>query len=127
MNNKNNDILVYEDKDGVIKIDVKFFEDNIWLTKPHLANLYETTVENIEKYIKNIYADRELNPKSTCKKFMQVQKGNKRKIEYYNLDMIIELGYFIQSDVAVRFRIWVAKRIHEYLQNGFVLEDDRSK
>ncbi len=127
MDNKN-EVLIYEDKDGRTRVDVKFIDEDIWLTKYQLADIYKTTRQNIEQHINNIYEDEEL-PDSTCKKFLQVQKeGNrevKRNIDHYNLDMIIALGYRVQSDVAVRFRIWATKRLHEYIQKGFTIDDNR--
>lgn len=126
----NNEVLIYEDKDGLTRVDVKFIDEDVWLTKYQLADIYKTTRQNIEQHINNIYDDKEL-PKSTCKNFLQVQKeGNrnvKRNIDHYNLDMIIALGYRIQSEVAVRFRIWATKRLHEYIQKGFTLDDNRLK
>ncbi len=127
----NNDIMIYEDKDGITKVNVKFVDEDIWLTQNHIATLYKTTQENISMHIKNIYRDRELEEISTNKKFLLVQKeGNrevKRNIDHYNLDMIIALGYRVQSDVAVRFRIWSTKKLHEYIQKGFALDDERLK
>ena len=129
MDNKN-EILIYEDKDGLTRVDVKFIDEDVWLTKYQLADIYKTTRQNIEQHINNIYEDNEL-PNSTCKKFLQVQKeGNrevKRNIAHYNLDMIIALGYRVQSDVAVRFRIWATTRLHEYIQKGFTMDDSRLK
>ena len=120
----------YEDKDGLTRVDVKFVDEDVWLTKYQLADIYKTTRQNIEQHINNIYEDNEL-PNSTCKKFLQVQKeGNrevKRNIAHYNLDMIIALGYRVQSDVAVRFRIWATTRLHEYIQKGFTMDDSRLK
>ena len=113
-------IKIYEDKDGITKVNVKFINEDLWITKYQLAEIYKTTRQNIEQHIKNIYQDNELNEESTCKNFLQVQKeGNrevKRNIDHYNLDMIIALGYRVQSDVAVRFRIWATGRLHEYIQ-----------
>lgn len=130
MNNKN-EIMIYEDKDGITKVNVKFIDEDVWLTKYHIADIYKTTRQNIEQHINNIYADKELDMDSTCKNFLQVQKeGNrnvKRNIDHYNLDMIIALGYRVQSDVAVRFRIWATKRLHEYIQKGFTMDDERLK
>lgn len=127
----NNDIMIYEDKDGTTKINVKFVDEDVWLTQNHIASLYKTTQENISMHIKNIYRDGELEEISTNKKFLLVQKeGNrkvKRNIDHYNLDMIIALGYCVQSDVAVRFRIWATKKLHEYIQKGFALDDERLK
>ena len=127
MDNKN-EVLIYEDKDGLIRVDVKFIDEDVWLTKYQLADIYKTTRQNIEQHINNIYDDNEL-PKSTCKKFLQVQKEGgrkvKRNIDHYNLDMIIALGYRVQSDIAVRFRIWATQRLHEYIQKGFTMDDNR--
>ena len=131
MDDKQNNIMIYEDKDGVTKVSVKFIDEDIWLTKYQIADIYKTTRQNIEQHINNIYHDKELDESSTCKNFLKVQKeGNrnvKRNIDHYNLDMIIALGYRVQSDVAVRFRIWATKRLHEYIQKGFALDDDRLK
>lgn len=130
MENKN-EVMIYEDKDGITKVSVKFSNEDIWVSKYQITDLYDTTRQNIEQHIKNIYSDKELEENSTCKKFLQVQKeGNrevKRNIDHYNLDMIIALGYRVQSGVAVRFRIWATKRLHEYIQKGFALDDDRLK
>ena len=129
MENKN-EVLIYEDKDGLTRVDVKFIDEDVWLTKYQLADIYKTTRQNIEQHINNIYEDNEL-PNSTCKKFLQVQKeGNrevKRNIDHYNLDMIIALGYRVQSEVAVRFRTWATQRLHEYIQKGFTMDDNRLK
>ncbi len=126
-----NDVMIYEDKDGITKVNVKFIDEDVWLTKNHIATIYKTTRQNIEQHINNIYNDKELIKEATCKDFLQVQKeGNrnvKRKIDHYNLDMIIALGYRVQSDIAVRFRIWATKRLHEYIQKGFTMDDERLK
>lgn len=90
----NNEIMIYEDKDAITKVNVKFMNEDLWITKYQLAEIYKTTRQNIEQHIKNIYQDKELNEYSTCKNFLQVQKeGNrevKRNIDHYNLDMIIK-------------------------------------
>ena len=131
MMDQQNNIMIYEDNDGVTKISVKFSDEDIWLTKYQIADIYKTTRQNIEQHINNIYQDKELDENLTCKNFLQVQKEGKRNvkrnIDHYNLDMIIALGYRVQSDVAVRFRIWATKRLHEYIQKGFALDDDRLK
>ena len=126
-----NEIMIYEDKDGITKVNVKFIEDDIWLTQNQIAEIYKTTQQNISQHINSIYKDNELLVDSTNKKFLLVQQeGNrnvKRNIDHYNLDMIIALGYRVQSDVAVRFRIWATKRLHEYIQKGFAMDDERLK
>ena len=130
MKNKN-EILIYEDKDGITKVNVTFTDEDIWLTQSQLADIYKTSRENITMHISNIYKDNELPKDSTCKKFLQVQnegsRSVKRNIDHYNLDMIIALGYRVQSEVAVRFRIWATQRLHEYIQKGFTMDDERLK
>ena len=131
MNKSNNEIMIYEDKDGITKVNVKFIDEDIWLTQNQLAEIYKTTQQNVSQHINLIYTDKELDIDATNKKFLLVQKeGNrevKRNIDHYNLDMIISLGYRVQSEVAVRFRIWATKRLHEYIQKGFTMDDDRLK
>jgi len=126
-----NEIMIYEDKDGLIRVNVKFQNEDVWLTQNQISDIYQTTQENISMHISNIYKDKELLSDSTHKKFLLVQKeGNrsvKRSIDHYNLDMIISLGYRVQSESAVRFRIWATQRLHEYIQKGFSLDDDRLK
>lgn len=128
---KKNEMLIYEDKDGMTKVNVKFTDEDIWLTQNQLADIYKTTQENISMHISNIYKDSELPKDSTNKKFLLVQsegsRSVKRNIDHYNLDMIIALGYRVQSEVAVRFRIWATQRLHEYIQKGFAMDDERLK
>jgi hypothetical protein len=128
---KQNEILIYEDKEGLTRIDVKFIDEDIWLTQNQIAEIYKTNKQNISQHIKSIYNDKELPKESTVKKFFTVQneggRNVKRNINHYNLDMIIALGYRVQSDVAVRFRIWATKRLHEYIQKGFTMDDERLK
>ena len=131
MSKNENNIIIYQDEDGITKVTVRFIDEDIWLSKYQIAEIYKTTRQNIEQHINNIYRDDELNIDSTCKNFLQVQKeGNrnvKRNIDHYNLDMIIALGYRIQSQVATRFRIWATQRLHEYMQKGFTMDDERLK
>lgn len=130
MDNKN-EILIYEDKDGVTKVNVTFTDEDIWLTQNQLAEIYKTTQQNISQHIASIYKDKELPVDSTNKKLLLVQneggRSVKRNIDHYNLDMIIALGYRVQSEVAVRFRIWATQRLHEYIQKGFTMDDERLK
>ena len=130
MDNKN-EILIYEDKDGITKVNVTFTDEDIWLTQSQLAEIYKTTKQNIIQHITSIYKDNELPIDSTNKKILLVQnegsRSVKRNIDHYNLDMIIALGYRVQSEVAVRFRIWATQRLHEFLQKGFTMDDERLK
>lgn len=131
MQKNENNIIIYQDEDGVTKVSVRLVDDDIWLTQSQIAEIYKTTQENISMHIKNIYKDGELEKNSTNKKFLLVQnEGNrqvKRNIDHYNLDMIIALGYRVQSQVATRFRIWATQRLHEYMQKGFTIDDERLK
>ena len=131
MQKNENNIIIYQDEDGVTKVSVKFSDEDIWLTQNQIAEIYKTTQENISMHIKNIYKDGELENNSTNKKFLLVQnEGNrqvKRNIDHYNLDMIIALGYRVQSQVATRFRVWATQRLHEYMQKGFTMDDERLK
>ena len=130
MDNKN-EILIYEDKDGITKVNVTFTDEDIWLTQNQLAEIYKTTQQNISQHIASIYKDNELPIDSTNKKLLLVQneggRSVKRNIDHYNLDMIIALGYRVQSEVAIRFRIWDTQRLHEYIQKGFTMDDERLK
>lgn len=131
MQKNENNIIIYQDEDGVTKVSVKFSDEDIWLTQNQIAEIYKTTQQNISLHINNIYNDNELEKDSTNKKFLLVQsEGNrqvKRNIDHYNLDMIIALGYRVQSQVATRFRIWATQRLHEYIQKGFTMDDERLK
>ena len=131
MQKNENNIIIYQDEDGVTKVSVRLVDEDIWLTQNQIAEIYKTTQENISMHIKNIYKDGELENSSTNKKFLLVQnEGNrqvKRNIDHYNLDMIIALGYRVQSQVATRFRIWATQRLHEYMQKGFTIDDERLK
>lgn len=131
MSKNDNNIMIYQDEDGITKVNVRFVDEDIWLNQNQIAEIYKTTQENISMHIRNIYRDQELNNDSTNKKFLLVKnEGNrqvKRSIDHYNLDMIIALGYRIQSQVATRFRIWATERLHEYMQKGFTMDDERLK
>ena len=131
MQKNENNIIIYQDEDGVTKVSVKFSDEDIWLTQNQIAEIYKTTKQNISLHINNIYKDKELDINSTLKNFLTVQnEGNrqvKRNIDHYNLDMIIALGYRVQSQVATRFRVWATQRLHEYIQKGFTMDDERLK
>ena len=123
--------VVYETDENVAKVSVRLEEETVWLTQKQLAQIFDTTRENVVQHIKNILQESELSENRTCKKFLQVQtEGNrnvKREIEHYNLDMIISLGYRINSKVATKFRQWATERLKEYIVKGFTLDDERLK
>lgn len=128
---ENNGIIIYQDEDGITKVNVRFADEDVWLTQNQLAEIYDTTQENISMHIKNIYDDKELDENRTYKKYLLVrQEGSrqvKRNIDHYNLDVIIALGYRVQSQIATRFRRWATERLHEYIQKGFTMDDERLK
>ena len=126
-----NNLILYTDKNGKTNISVRFAEDDVWVTAVQLAEIYNTTRQNISQHLDNIYRDNELPRDATIKKFFIVQTEGtrqvKREIDHYNLDVIIALGYRVQSDIAVRFRRWATERLHEYIQKGFTMDDERLK
>jgi len=126
-----NNIIVYQTEDGALKIDVKLEYETVWLTQQQMAELYQTSRTNVVEHIKNIYAEGELDQNSTCRKFRQVRTEGNRKVErnipFYNLDMIISLGYRIKSVIATRFRQWATQRLNEYIRKGFTMDDERLK
>lgn len=126
----NNKIIIYQDDNEVTRVSVRFADEDVWLTQNQLAEIYDTTQQNIAQHIAGIYRDNELD-EVTHKKFLLVQTEGtrqvKRNIDHYNLDMIIALGYRVQSQVATRFRRWATQRLHEYIQKGFAMDDERLK
>lgn len=124
-----NNIVFYTDEEGNTKIEVILEDENVWLNQNSLSKLFETTRNNITMHIKNIYDDQELEENSTSKESLLVQKeGNrnvKRTVVYYNLDMIISIGFRVNSKKAIKFRTWANKLIKEYIIKGFTLDDDR--
>ena len=124
-----NNIILYQDENGLTRVDVRFA--HVWLNQEQLAEIYCTTQQNISSHIRNIYADGELSQEATHKKFLLVrQEGSRqvnRDIDHYNLDVIIALGYRVQSQVATRFRQWATRLLHEYVVKGFTMDDERLK
>lgn len=131
MNDENGDIIIYQTDDGLTKIDVKVQNETVWLSQQQMAELFNTSRTNVIEHINNIYLEEELDKNSTCQNFRQVRKeGNRnvsREIPFYNLDMIISLGYRIKSKVATNFRKWATERLKEYMIKGFTMDDERLK
>lgn len=129
--NENNTVVLYQDDNGVTRVDVRFSGEDVWLSQDQLAEIYQTSQQNISQHILNIYADDELLDSATHKKILLVRQEGSRKvnrdIDHYNLDMIIALGYRVQSQVATRFRRWATQMLHEYIQKGFAMDDERLK
>ena len=129
--NLNGEMIIYQSEDGSSRLEVKLENETVWLNVPQLMDLFHSSRSNVLEHIKNIYQEGELDKESTCRKFRQVQlEGNrevKREIIYYDLDMIISLGYRIQSKVATHFRRWATVHLKEYIIKGFTIDDERLK
>lgn len=125
------DIIIYQSADGNTKIDVKIEDETVWLTQAQMAELFDSSKQDVSYHINNIYKENELEENRTVKEFLTVQdEGNRkvsRKVKYYNLDMIISLGYRIKSKIATHFRKWATERIKEYMIKGFTMDDERLK
>ncbi len=125
------DILIYQLEDGKTKVDVRLENETVWMTQKAIAELYQTTPQNITLHIKNIYEEGELEENSTCKNYLQVQtEGNRtvqRNSRHYNLEMIIAVGYRVRSSRGTQFRRWAIERLNEYLVKGFTMDDERLK
>jgi hypothetical protein len=131
MKKENRNVIIYKSADGLSELSVQLEHESVWLTQKQLIELYQTAKSTVSEHIKNIYSDEELTPDATVRKIRTVQKeGNRevsRELEYYNLDMIIALGYRINSKIATRFRQWATQRLKEYIVKGFTMDDERLK
>lgn len=120
--------LIYQTENGETKIDVRFQGETVWLTQKTIAELFQTTKQNVSLHLKNIFAEGELNENSVVKEFLTTASdGKKYKTKFYNLDAIISVGYRIKSHIATKFRQWATQRIREYIVKGFVMDDERLK
>ena len=123
--------LVYPTADGQTKIEVRLENDTVWLTQQHMADLFQTTQQNISLHLQNIYEEGELQRAATHKEYLSVRQEGKRQVkrplDFYNLDAIISVGYRVKSAIATRFRIWATQKLREYIVKGFVLDDERLK
>jgi hypothetical protein len=121
-------ILIYQSEDGQTKIEVQLQDETVWLTQKHMAELFQTTKQNIGQHLRNIFEEGELNENSVVKKFFTTAADGKKYLtSFYNLDAIISVGYRIKSHVATRFRQWATRHIKEFIIKGFVLDDERLK
>ncbi len=127
----NNNIILYQTPQGNVNIAVKFENETFWLTQKAMAELFNTTPQNITLHLKNIYSEAELNEQATCKDFLQVQMEGRRQVErtqkFYSLDAVIAVGYRVNSMQATQFRIWATNTLKEFIIKGFVLDDERLK
>lgn len=126
-----NEIIIYQTQDGQTKIDVRLENETVWLTQNQMAELFQTTKQNVSSHIKNIFEEGELSENSTVKDYLTVQQEGNRKVSrnvsHYNLDVIISVGYRVKSLRGTQFRIWATQVLKEYMKKGFALNDDLLK
>ena len=127
----NSDLILYQTEDGRTRIQCRFENETVWLTQQHMAELFQTTKQNVSLHIQNIYEERELERGATVKESLTVQLEGKRsvqrRVEFYNLDVIISVGYRVKSQRGTQFRIWATQRLREYIVKGFTMDDERLK
>lgn len=123
--------VIYQSDDGQIKLDVRFVDETVWLTQQQVAELFQTSRTNVVEHIQHIYEEGELASAATCREFRQVRIEGAREVTrnmvFYNLDMILSVGYRVKSAIATRFRIWATQQLREYIVKGFLLNDERLK
>ncbi|MFH1563626.1 MAG: virulence RhuM family protein [Nitrospirota bacterium] len=126
-----NQIAFYQAPDGTVNIEVLYAEENIWLTQKKMAELFDTTPQNITQHLKNIYADGELDQEATCKDFLQVQNEGEREVKrntsFYSLEAIIAVGYRVNSERGTQFRQWATGILKNYIHKGYALDSNRMK
>lgn len=131
MENNESKFLIYGNPNGKVRVDVFVQEETVWLTQKAMSELFDTTPQNITIHLKNIFESGELQENATCKEILQVQKEGNRQVsrnqKFYNLDVIISVGYRVNSTKATQFRIWATQTLKEYIIKGFVLDDERLK
>ena len=126
--NHNGDIVIYQSEDGNTRINVNLQDETVWLSQQQLVELYQTSKSNISEHIKHIFEESELTESLVVRKFRTTAKDGKNySTTFYNLDMIISLGYRIKSSIATKFRIWATQRLKEYMIKGFTMDDERLK
>jgi len=123
--------LLYQTEDGRTRIEVRLQDETVWMTQAAMAELYQTTPQNITTHLKAIYKEGELEATTTCKEYLQVQLEGSRRVsrarKFYNLPAIIAVGYRVRSHRGTQFRRWATERLNEYLVKGFTMDDDRLK
>jgi hypothetical protein len=125
------EIVFYQQEDGQVRVQARLENETLWMTQQQMAELFQTTQQNISQHIQNIYDDGELSLEATYKKILWVREEGNRQVERaldsYNLDMVISVGYRVKSLIATRFRIWATQQLKEYIVKGFVMDDERLK
>jgi len=134
MAEKENKLILYKDEEGKVSVNTRFADEDVWLTQAQLVEIYQSSKSNVSEHLKNIFEDKELDKDVVVRKFRTTTqhgaiegKTQTHEVQHYNLDVIIALGYRVQSPIAVRFRRWATHRLHEYIQKGFTMDDERLK
>jgi hypothetical protein len=124
-------VPIYQTEDGRLKVEARLDDETLWLTQQQMADLFQTSQQNISLHLQNVFEESELVREATHKDFLLVRlEGERqvsRKVDHYNLDAILSVGYRVKSAVATRFRMWATQRLREYIVKGFVLDDERLK
>ena len=127
MENVNDKIIIYQTADGVTNLEVKMDYDTVWLTQAQMVELFQTTKQNVSLHVNNVYKECELEEKSTVKEYLTVQNEGKRSVrrmvKYYNLDVIISVGYRVKSQRGTQFRIWANRVLKDYLVKGYAVNE----
>lgn len=125
------EMVIYRTDDGKATVDVMLENETVWLTQKQMANLFETTPQNITMHVRNVYRDGELVQTATCKDFLQVQKEGSREIQrvskFYNLEVVLAVGYRVRSKRGIEFRLWASERLKEYIVKGYTMDVERLK
>ena len=125
------EFLLYETEDGRTRVECRFVDDTLWLSQAGMAELFQTTPQNITLHLKGLYAEGEIISEATCKDGLQVRSEGgrqvRRLVKFYNLDAILAVGYRVRSPRGTQFRRWATERLREYLVKGFTLDDERLK
>ena len=128
MADKENKLILYKDEEGKVSVSTRFADEDVWLTQAQLVEIYQSSKSNVSEHLTNIFADKELDQDAVVRKFRTTAADGKNyQVLHYNLDVIIALGYRVQSPIAVRFRRWATRLLHEYIQKGFTMDDERLK
>ena len=127
MENVKDKIIIYQTDDGSINLEVKMDKDTVWLTQAQMVELFQTTKQNVSLHVNNVYKECELEEKSTVKEYLTVQNEGKRSVrrmvKYYNLDVIISVGYRVKSQRGTAFRIWARNVFKDYLVKGYAVNE----
>ncbi len=126
--NNNSEIIIYKTEEGKTKLDVKIYDETVWLTQDQMSQLFDKGIPTISEHITNIFKEKELKKKDVFRKFRKAYSfGNEQLVGHYNLDVIISVGYRVKSKNGTLFRIWATQRLREYIIKGFTLDDERLK